>query len=39
MDSPLGRALLGKRVEDEIAVETPSGERRYVVVEITYRSG
>lgn len=37
MDSPLGRALLGKRLDDEVAVETPGGDRRYVVVEILYR--
>jgi transcription elongation factor GreB len=39
MDSPLGRALLGKRLDDEVAVETPSGERRYVVTEIEYAEG
>jgi transcription elongation factor GreB len=37
MDSPLGRALLGKRLDDEIAVETPGGERRYLIIEILYR--
>jgi transcription elongation factor GreB len=37
MDSPLGRALLGKRCDDEIAIETPGGEKRYVIVELVYR--
>jgi transcription elongation factor GreB len=36
MDSPLGRALLGKRTDDEVAIETPAGERRYYVVAIRY---
>jgi transcription elongation factor GreB len=37
MDSPLGRALLGKRVDDEVAIETPAGERRYYVTAISYK--
>lgn len=36
MDSPLGRALLGKRMDDTVTIETPGGERRYVVIEIAY---
>jgi transcription elongation factor GreB len=36
MDSPLARALLGKRLDDEVSVETPGGVRRYVVVVIEY---
>jgi len=36
MDSPMARALLGKRLDDEIAVNTPSGEQRYHVTEISY---
>ena len=36
MDSPLARALLGKRLDDEVAVETPGGVRRFVVVAIEY---
>lgn len=36
MDSPLARALLGKRLDDEIAVEVPGGRRRYVIVAIRY---
>ena len=34
--SPLGRALIGKRVEDEIEVTVPSGERFYVVDKLEF---
>jgi len=36
IDSPLARALLKKRVDDEIAVELPSGPRRMAIVDISY---
>jgi transcription elongation factor GreB len=36
MDSPLGRALLGKRLDDEIKVELPGGVKTYVVVSVRY---
>jgi transcription elongation factor GreB len=36
MDSPLARALLGKRVDDEVAIEVPGGSRSYVVTGIRY---
>jgi len=36
MDSPLARALLGKRRDDEVTVEVPGGRRSYVVVAIRY---
>lgn len=36
MDSPMARALLGKRLDDEVRVHTPAGEREYVVVAIDY---
>ena len=36
MDSPLGRALLRKRLDDEITVETPGGARVYLIVSIEY---
>jgi len=36
MDSPLGRALLGKALDAEITVSLPGGARTYVVVEIAY---
>ena len=34
--SPLGRALIGRRVEDEVEVTVPSGERSYVVEKIEF---
>jgi transcription elongation factor GreB len=37
VDSPLGRAVLGKRPGVEIAVSTPDGERRYEVTGVRYR--
>jgi transcription elongation factor GreB len=36
MDSPLARALLGKRRNDAVTVEVPGGQRSYVVVAIRY---
>jgi len=35
MASPLGRALLGRAVGDEVVVQLPAGERRFVVLELT----
>ncbi len=36
MDSPLGRALLGRRLDDELTVELPGGARIFVIVSIRY---
>lgn len=36
LDSPVARALLGKRVHDEVWVRLPEGEVEYVVLEIGY---
>ena len=36
MDSPLGRALLGKRIDDEITAELPDGPRTFVIVAVEY---
>jgi transcription elongation factor GreB len=36
MDSPLGRALLGKRVDDKVVVPLPEGQRNLTVVAIDY---
>jgi transcription elongation factor GreB len=38
MDSPLGRALLKRRIDEEVTVETPGGSRVYLVVGIEYES-
>jgi len=35
-NSPLGRALIGRRVGDEIEVTVPSGDRFYVVKKIEF---
>lgn len=36
LDSPMARALLGKRVDDEAMVRSPAGEREYIINEIRY---
>ena len=36
MDSPMARSLLGKGLDDEITVSSPSGEQVYYVTEISY---
>jgi transcription elongation factor GreB len=36
IDSPLGRAVLGKALGMQIAVRTPEGERRYEVTAVRY---
>jgi len=36
MDSPLGKALLGRRVDDELEVELPAGPQRFTVIAIEY---
>ncbi|MBK6511561.1 MAG: transcription elongation factor GreB [Haliea sp.] len=36
MDSPLARALLGKHLDDEIQVQSPSGQQVYYVTDIRY---
>jgi transcription elongation factor GreB len=36
MDSPLGRALLGKSLDAELTIDLPDGPRRLVIVAIDY---
>ncbi len=36
MDSPLGRALLRKALDEEVSVELPGGRRSFVIVAISY---
>ena len=36
MDSPLGRALLGKALDAEVSVALPAGQQHYVVASIRY---
>lgn len=35
-NSPLGRALIGKKVDDEVEVTVPSGDRFYLVAKIEF---
>ena len=37
VDSPLGRAVLGKPLDAEVVVRTPEGERAYEITRIRYR--
>lgn len=39
MDAPLARALMGRRLDDEITVEVPGGRRAYLVTEVRYDPG
>jgi transcription elongation factor GreB len=39
MDSPLGRALLRKALDDEVTVELPGGPRKFFIVKIDYKEG
>ena len=36
IDSPMGKALLGKQVDSEFEITTPTGIRQYTVVKISY---
>ena len=36
MDSPMARALMKQAIDDEVRVQTPQGERHYVIVEVRY---
>ena len=38
-ESPMGQALLGKRVNEEVAVETPAGEAHYRILMIQKTNG
>ncbi|MDP1026059.1 transcription elongation factor GreA [Sphingomonas sp. KR1UV-12] len=35
-NSPLGRALIGRKVDDEVEVSVPAGDRYYVVSKIAF---
>jgi transcription elongation factor GreB len=36
MDSPLARALLGKRIDDDIVFNSPAGERELYIAAVSY---
>ena len=35
--SPIGKSLLGHRIDDEISVKTPKGLDNYMILEISYK--
>jgi len=37
MDSPMGRALMGKREEEEIVVQRPAGMAKFTLLDISYQ--
>jgi transcription elongation factor GreB len=37
MDSPMARALLGKGLDDEVLVSSPSGQQLFYVTDIAYK--
>jgi len=39
VDSPVGRALMGRRLGDEVLVRRPKGEAVYTIVAIEYEAG
>ena len=38
IDSPMGRALMGKREDDEVVVLRPAGKAAFTILEVSYRS-
>ncbi|MCL6268824.1 transcription elongation factor GreB [Sansalvadorimonas sp. 2012CJ34-2] len=38
VDSPMARALLGKQVDDEVMVQTPTGKKVWLINKIQYQS-
>ena len=39
IDSPMARALLKRAIDDEVWVQTPAGERSYLVLDVSYENG
>jgi len=37
MDSPMGQALLGKKLDDEFTLRLPDGEINYIITKISYK--
>ncbi len=37
--SPIGAALLGKQVDDDVRVQTPAGLRTYCIIDVTFSGG
>lgn len=36
MDSPMGKALLGKSVDDEFSLELPAGDTEFLIIAVSY---
>ncbi len=36
IDSPMARAMLGRGIDDEVAVRSPSGEQRFYITDLSY---
>jgi transcription elongation factor GreB len=36
IDSVLGRALLGKALDAEVTIQTPSGEKQFCILDVAY---
>lgn len=34
VDSPMAKALIGKRIQDEVIVDTPNGKREFEIIDI-----
>ena len=34
--SPIGKALIGKKINDLLTVKTPSGERNFEILDVQY---
>ena len=34
VESPMAKALIGKKLDDEVVVDTPNGKREFEVIEI-----
>ena len=37
VEAPIGRALMGKEVDDEVVINVPKGKRTVVVTDVAYR--
>lgn len=37
VQSPIARGLIGKNVDDEVTITTPSGSKEYEVVDVTFK--
>ena len=38
IDSPMGRAMLGKHLDSEVRIHSPGGPRSYIIIDIDYSS-